>query len=223
MSSFRPLTVMCPCVIICRAWGRLAANPSRVTTLSSRRSRSDIRASPVFPGRRAGFFVVLAELPLEDPVVALDLLFLPQADGILAGLAAAELMHARHAVATIDGALGRVAPRPFQEELGAFAAAQPANRSNMTSHGGMSSPRSSGTRGIEVSLIGESRRSACGRLTSWLDFDRCSRLPISRRCSRGSSAGCLDPAFLGRAAAVVRQRRDVFDGLDQQARTPGSP
>ena len=84
----------------------------------------------------AGFFVVFAELALEDPVVALDLLFLSQANGIFTGLAAAKLMHARHAVASIDGALGRVAPCPFQKELGAFAPAEPANWSNMTSHGG---------------------------------------------------------------------------------------
>src|SRR5262249_37631980 len=83
-----------------------------------------------------GLFVILAELALVDPVIPLDLLVLAQADGIFARLAAAELMHARHSVATVDGALGSVATRPFQEKLGAFAAAQPANRSNMTSHGG---------------------------------------------------------------------------------------
>src|SRR5207253_1959253 len=42
---------------------------------------------------------------------------------------------ARHAVAAIHGALGGVAPGSFQEELRALAAAQSANRSNMTSHG----------------------------------------------------------------------------------------
>jgi hypothetical protein len=45
-------------------------------------------------------------------------------------------MHAWNALAAVNGALGRVAPRPFQEELGPFTAAQSANRSNMTSHGG---------------------------------------------------------------------------------------
>jgi hypothetical protein len=44
-------------------------------------------------------------------------------------------MHARNAVTTIDRALGRVAPRSLQEKLGAFAAAEPTNWTNVTSHG----------------------------------------------------------------------------------------
>src|SRR5581483_2924235 len=87
--------------------------------------------------RPAGrLLVVLAGLALEDLVVPLDLLLLPQADGVLAGLAAAELVHPGHAVAAVDGALGGIAPRPFQEQLRALAPAEPTNRSNMTSHGG---------------------------------------------------------------------------------------
>lgn len=69
----------------------------------------------------AGFFVILAELALEHSVVPFDFLFLSQANGVFARLAAAKLMHARHALASINGALGRIAPRPFQKELGAFA------------------------------------------------------------------------------------------------------
>jgi hypothetical protein len=45
-------------------------------------------------------------------------------------------MHSRYTVATIDGAFRGVAPGPFEKELGAFAPAEPANWSNVTSHGG---------------------------------------------------------------------------------------
>src|SRR4051812_19714334 len=86
-------------------------------------------------GAAVGLRVVLAELPLEDAVIALDLLLLAEPDGVLAGLAPAKLMHARHALATIDGAFRRIAPRPFQEQFRPFAAAEPANRSSMASHG----------------------------------------------------------------------------------------
>src|SRR4051812_13979083 len=86
-------------------------------------------------GTTVGFRVVLAELPLEDAVIAFNLLLLAEPDGILAGLAPTVLMHARHPFAAIDGALRSVAPRSFQEQFGAFAATEPANRSNMASHG----------------------------------------------------------------------------------------
>ena len=52
MSSFRPLTSDVPVRDHLPGLGRLVAKPSRVTTLSSRRSRSAIKASPVLPGRR---------------------------------------------------------------------------------------------------------------------------------------------------------------------------
>ena len=108
---------MWPWRIIWRAWGRLVAKPSRVTTLSSRRSSSDIRASPVLPGRRLAIAKYLRNCRSKIAVVALDLLLLAEADGVLARLAAAELMHARHALAAVDGALGGVAARPLQEQL----------------------------------------------------------------------------------------------------------
>ena len=135
MSSFRPLTMICPCVMSCRDCGRLTAKPSRVTTLSSRRSKSDMSASPVFPGRRRRFLVILAELALEDSVVSLHFLLFAQPDRILARLAATKLMHARHAFSTVHGTLGRIAARPFQEQLGAFAATQSTDRPDITSHG----------------------------------------------------------------------------------------
>src|SRR6185437_8609900 len=43
----------------------------------------------------AGHLEVLAELPLEDAVVSLHLLLLAESDRVLAGLAPAELVHAR--------------------------------------------------------------------------------------------------------------------------------
>src|SRR5581483_793796 len=85
-------------------------------------------------GTAAGQFEILAELPLEDPVVALDLLLLAEADRVFARLAPAELVHPRHPFAAADGALGGIAARPLQEQLQALAAAEPADRSDVTSH-----------------------------------------------------------------------------------------
>src|SRR5262249_6075801 len=78
--------------------------------------------------------VVFPELTLEDPVVALDLLLLAEANRILARLSAAKLMHAGHTLAAIDGAFRRVAPRALQEQLHPLAATKPAHWTNMTSH-----------------------------------------------------------------------------------------
>ena len=135
MSSFRPLIRMCPWRDHLPGLGPAGGEPQPgdhvVEPPLQQRHQGVARvARPA-----AGLRIVLAELPLEDPVVALDFLLLAEADGILAGLAAAKLMHARHPFATVHGALGGIAPRPLQEQLGALAAAEPANRSNMTSHG----------------------------------------------------------------------------------------
>src|SRR5208283_1369402 len=86
-------------------------------------------------GPAVGLRIVLAELTLEDPVVALDFLLLAEADGILAGLAPAILMHAGHPFATVHGALRGVAPRSLEEQFGSLAAAEPTHRSSITSHG----------------------------------------------------------------------------------------
>src|SRR4051812_14236946 len=85
-------------------------------------------------GPAGGQLEILAELALEDPVVPLDLLLLAEPDRIFARLAPAELVHARHALAAVDRALRGVAARPLQEQLQAFPAAEPADRSDMASH-----------------------------------------------------------------------------------------
>ncbi len=176
----------------CRAWARLRAKPSRVTTLSSRRSSSDIRASPVLPPCGWPSSKYLRNWLLVDAVVPLDLLLLAQADRVLARLAAAELVHARHALAALDGALGRVAPRPLQEQLQAFPTAKSADRSGIASHG----PR------FSVTCLG-------------------SRIPAYSSNMGVFASGSTrrsDPPLLRGPAAVVRQRGDVLDRLDRQTR-----
>ena len=89
----------------------------------------------------AGQLEILAELALEDPVVALDLLLLAQTDRVFARLAPAELVHARNPFAPVDGAFRGVAARPFQEELQTFTAAEPADRPDVASHLAFSNPK----------------------------------------------------------------------------------
>src|SRR5437667_32277 len=53
---------------------------------------------------------IASKLPLEHAVESLQLLLLPQAHAVFARLAAAGAMHARWLVATLNGALGALAP-----------------------------------------------------------------------------------------------------------------
>src|SRR5579872_5312909 len=86
----------------------------------------------------AGNIHVAAELPLVDAVVAFDLLLFPQAGAVVGELAALGNVHAWRIIrTTLDGALRRVAARALQKQLHAFAAAQPANWSSITSHGAL--------------------------------------------------------------------------------------
>ena len=78
---------------------------------------------------------VAAELVLEHAVDALDLLLLAQLQAVADELRLAELaVLPRREVALLDRALLRVAALPLQEELHAFAPAEPADRTNVTSH-----------------------------------------------------------------------------------------
>src|SRR5262249_39627567 len=72
--------------------------------------------------------VVAAELPLQDAVIALDLLLLAEVNAIIGQLAAAG-GHARRVLAALDGAFGRVAAGSLEEQLHSFAAAQSADGS----------------------------------------------------------------------------------------------
>ena len=76
-----------------------------------------------------------AELSLEDAVEALDLLLLTELDAVPEDLAAALAVLTRGEVAALDGALVREAAVPLEEQLHAFAPAQPADRFAITSHG----------------------------------------------------------------------------------------
>src|SRR5439155_9855086 len=85
--------------------------------------------------RPLGRLEVASELILQHAVDALDLLFLAQLQAV-----ARELRFPRLAlltgreIALLDRAFFRVAPLALEEQLHRFAAAQPADRSDITSH-----------------------------------------------------------------------------------------
>src|SRR5207247_2040450 len=85
--------------------------------------------------RPLGRLEVAAELILEHAVDALHLLLLAELQAVAGELRLPRLaVLARREVALLDGALLRVAAFPFQEQLHALAAAQPADGSNVTRH-----------------------------------------------------------------------------------------
>ena len=78
---------------------------------------------------------VAAELVLQHAVNALDLLLLAQLQAVADQLRLPQLaVLPRRQVALLDRALLRVAALPLQEELHAFAPAQPAHRTDVTCH-----------------------------------------------------------------------------------------
>src|SRR6478609_2895258 len=78
---------------------------------------------------------IAAELVLEHTVDALDLLLLAQLQTVPDQLRLAQLpVLPRRQVALLNRALLRVAALPLQEELHAFAPAQPADRTDVTCH-----------------------------------------------------------------------------------------
>src|SRR5690606_22850437 len=125
---------------------------------------------------------VATELVLEDAVGALDLLLLAQLDAVAhyLRLARSPVLAGRH-VALLNRALLRVAPLALQEELHALAPAQPADRTNVSSH------------------------------LSSLQRQRTRRTHLKPQHFRSHAAP------LRRAAAVVRNRRDVADRLHVHA------
>src|SRR6202022_3808438 len=85
--------------------------------------------------RPLGGFEVAAELVFEHAVDALDLLLFPELQAVagelrLPGFA----VLARGKIALLDGAFLRVAPLSLEEQLHRLAAAEPADRTNVTSH-----------------------------------------------------------------------------------------
>src|ERR1700723_1403488 len=78
-------------------------------------------------------FKIVAELPLEQPVSALDLLLFAQLDAIADHLRPTSLaVLSGNKVALLDRAFFRKTPEAFQEELLPFPTAQPANRFTMS-------------------------------------------------------------------------------------------
>ena len=85
--------------------------------------------------RPLGRLEVAAELILEHAVDALDLLLLAQLQAVAGELRLARLaVLSGREVALLDRALLRVAALSLQEELHRLAAAQAADRTNVTSH-----------------------------------------------------------------------------------------
>src|SRR5262245_28742459 len=141
-----------------------------------------------------GRFEVAAELIFEHAVDALHLLLLAELQAVTGELRFPRLaVLSGREVALLDRALLRVAALALQEQLHRLAAAQPANRSDITSH---SKPSSRQTH--------ELTRTAAPKPT-----DSC-------LCGLGGH-GVLDTATLRRPAAVVRNRRDVANRFHFQA------
>src|SRR5581483_4704001 len=84
-------------------------------------------------GRARSEGEVAAELLLQHAVESLQLLLLAEADAVFAELAAA-VVHAGRGVAALDGALGALAATTLEVELDAFAAAELADRVDVTCH-----------------------------------------------------------------------------------------
>src|SRR5262245_55344998 len=93
----------------------------------------EVVAGHALPARR--LVVVAAELALGDPVDALDLLLLAQLLAVVRPLAPARLaVLTRRIRPPLVAALVGVAALALEEELHVFAAAQPADGSDVTSH-----------------------------------------------------------------------------------------
>src|SRR2546421_5095755 len=76
----------------------------------------------------SGLFKIIAELPLQEPVSALDLLLLAQLQAVSGDLRAPRLpMLPRHEVALLNGALLRKASQALQKQFLPFPAAQAAD------------------------------------------------------------------------------------------------
>src|SRR5439155_2097811 len=85
-------------------------------------------------GALGRLLVVVAELLLEQAVVAARLLLFTQLQQVLALLDAAAAVLARRIRATLDRALLRQAPLALEEELHPLAAADAALRTQVSSH-----------------------------------------------------------------------------------------
>ena len=77
---------------------------------------------------------VVVELALQDAVDAADLLLLAQLEAVVADLAAADAVLAGRRGPPLERALLGIAARTLEEELGAFATAEPADRTGVSSH-----------------------------------------------------------------------------------------
>src|SRR6202035_2804867 len=109
-----------------------------------------LAGDPLLPVR---LLEIGAELGLEHPVDALDLLLLAQLQAVAQGAASApRAVLARREVAALDGTLLLEAAVALQKQLHPLAAAEPANGSRVSRH--WFSPRSSSPRGYGDSCSG---------------------------------------------------------------------
>src|SRR6476661_5952662 len=87
------------------------------------------------PARPVRHLEIAAELVLQHAVDSLDLLLLAQLQTVAHELRLPQLaVLSRRQVALLNRALLRIAALPLQEELHAFAPAQPADRTDVTCH-----------------------------------------------------------------------------------------
>ena len=134
MSTRLPLTRMCWCLTSWRASLRDDAEAEAVHDVveAALDEAEHLLAGAALAAGRVE--VVLAELLLEHAVDAAGLLLLAEADGVLRQLDAALAVLAGRIGATRDRALVGVAALALEKELHAFAAAELADGTDITSH-----------------------------------------------------------------------------------------
>ena len=117
MSTGRPLTVMCPWLIIIRDWARGLAEAQAADDVVQAAFQQAHQGLAGVPLGALGLLEILAELPFQHAVVALHLLLFAQVRAVVGQLAAAGGVHARRRLAAFDAALGRVAAGSLEEQL----------------------------------------------------------------------------------------------------------
>src|SRR5262252_8973990 len=137
--TLRPFTWKWPCVTIWRPSRREAEAEAMHDVVEPELEQAqEVLAGDALLGLRP--LEVLAEPALEHTVDPLGLLLLPELHAEGGRLAAVEPVLARRIVAPLDRALVGEAASALQEELHAFAAAQPALRVSIPRHGRLLHP-----------------------------------------------------------------------------------
>ena len=156
--------------------------------------------------RPLGRLEVAAELILEHAVDALDLLLLAQLQAVAGELRLPRLaVLPRREVALLDRALLRVAALALQEELHRLAAAQPADRTDITSH---SIPFMNWDWDLD-SVIAIDYQS---------DYQS---HPISRRAAASAAGSRCAESASRRGSTSLRARPSAARGSPTRGRSPG--